>query len=198
MLHYTDFSKGIFMASTSEFKNGLTIELDNDVYQIIEFQHVKPGKGGAFVRTRIRKMSTGQVIDKTFRAGESIEIARVERKTLQFLYHTGEDYVFMDNETYDQITLMEDQIGPQVKFLKDNSDVMVISHNERILGVELPDTIDVEVVQTDPGLKGDTASGGSKPATIETGAVITVPLFINEGDRIRVDTRSAKYIERVK
>ncbi|HEY3376660.1 MAG TPA: elongation factor P [Armatimonadota bacterium] len=186
------------MASTSEFKNGLTIELDNDVYQIIEFQHVKPGKGGAFVRTRIRKMSTGQVIDKTFRAGESIEIARVERKTLQFLYHTGEDYVFMDNETYDQITLMEDQIGPQVKFLKDNSDVMVISHNERILGVELPDTIDVEVVQTDPGLKGDTASGGSKPATIETGAVITVPLFINEGDRIRVDTRSAKYIERVK
>jgi len=186
------------MASTSEFKNGLTIELDGDVFQIIEFQHVKPGKGGAFVRTRLRKLATGQVIDKTFRAGESIEIARVERKMLQFLYHTGEDYVFMDNETFDQITLEEKQIGPQVKFLKDNSDVMIISFNERILGVELPDTIDVEVVQTDPGLKGDTASGGSKPATIETGAVVTVPLFVNEGDRIRVDTRSEKYIERVK
>ena len=186
------------MASTSEFKNGLTIDLDGDVFQIIEFQHVKPGKGGAFVRTRLRKLATGQVIDKTFRAGESIEIARVERKMLQFLYHTGEDYVFMDNETFDQITLAEKQIGPQVKFLKDNSDVMIISFDERILGVELPDTIDVEVVQTDPGLKGDTASGGSKPATIETGAVVTVPLFVNEGDRIRVDTRSEKYIERVK
>lgn len=186
------------MASTSEFKNGLTIELDRDVYQIIEFQHVKPGKGGAFVRTRIRKMSTGQVIDKTFRAGESIEIARVDRKMMQYLYHTGEDYVFMDNDTFDQITLSETQIGPQVKFLKDNSEVMVMMYSERLLGVELPDTIDALIVQTDPGLKGDTASGGSKPATIETGAVVTVPLFINEGDRIRVDTRSEKYIERVK
>ncbi|HEX2949972.1 MAG TPA: elongation factor P [Armatimonadota bacterium] len=185
------------MASTADFKNGLTIELDGDVYQIIEFQHVKPGKGGAFVRTRIRKMSTGQVIDKTFRAGERVEIARVERKNMQYLYHTGEDYVFMDNETFDQITLTEDQLGPQVKFLQDNSDVMVITHDDRLLGVDLPDTIEATVVQTDPGLKGDTASGGSKPATIETGAVVTVPLFINEGDRIRVDTRSAKYIERV-
>lgn len=186
------------MASTSEFKNGLTIELDGDVFQIIEFQHVKPGKGGAFVRTRIRKVSTGQVIDKTFRAGESIEIARIERKTMQFLYATGDDYVFMDNETFDQTTLDKAQLGPQVKFLKDNSDVMIIMHDEKILGVELPDTIEALVVQTDPGLKGDTASGGSKPATIETGAVVTVPLFINEGDRIRVDTRSEKYIERVK
>lgn len=186
------------MASTSDFKNGLTIELDRDVYQIIEFQHVKPGKGGAFVRTRLRKLATGQVIDKTFRAGESIEVARVDRKTLQYLYHTGEEYVFMDNETFDQITIDEQQIGPQVKFLQDNSEVMVISHEGRILGVDLPDTIEATVVQTDPGLKGDTASGGSKPATIETGAVVTVPLFINEGDRIRVDTRSAKYIERVK
>jgi elongation factor P len=186
------------MASTSDFKNGLTIELDGGVFQIIEFQHVKPGKGGAFVRTRLRKMATGQVIDKTFRAGESVEVARVERKMMQFLYHTGDDYVFMDNETFDQITLNKEQLGPQVKFLKDNSDVMVITHEERLLGVELPDTIDAEVVQTDPGLKGDTASGGSKPATIETGAVVTVPLFINEGDRIRVDTRSEKYIERVK
>lgn len=186
------------MASTSEFKNGLTIELDRDVFQIIEFQHVKPGKGGAFVRTRLRKMATGQVIDKTFRAGESVEIARIERRTMQYLYHTGEDYVFMDTESFDQITLLENQIGEQVKFLLDNSEVTVISHEERILGVDIPDTIDVVVSQTDPGLKGDTASGGSKPATIETGAVVTVPLFINEGERIRVDTRSGKYVERVK
>jgi elongation factor P len=185
------------MASTAEFKNGLTIELDGDVYQIVEFQHVKPGKGGAFVRTRIRKYSTGQVIDKTFRAGERIEIARVERRPLQYLYSAGDDYVFMDNESFDQVTLTEGQIGPQVKFLKDNSEVLVASYDGRILGVDLPDTIEAAVTQTDPGLKGDTASGGSKPATIETGAVITVPLFINEGDIIRVDTRSEKYLERV-
>lgn len=186
------------MASTSEFKNGLTIEMDGDVYQIIEFQHVKPGKGGAFVRTRLRKLATGQVIDKTFRAGESIEVARVERNTMQFLYHSENDYIFMDTDTFDQITIDGSKLGPQVKFLQDNSEVLVISFQERILGVDLPDTIETTVVQTDPGLKGDTASGGSKPATIETGAVITVPLFISEGDRIRVDTRSEKYIERVK
>jgi elongation factor P len=186
------------MASTSDFKNGLTILLDNDVYQIIEFQHVKPGKGGAFVRTHLRKLATGQVIEKTYRAGGGIDIARVERNTLQYLYHTDDDYVFMDNVTFDQVTILGSQIGEQVKFLKDNSDVMIISHEGTILGVELPDTIDVLVTQTDPGLKGDTASGGSKPATIETGAVITVPLFVNEGERIRVDTRTAKYIERVK
>lgn len=184
------------MASTAEFKNGLTIELDGDVFQIIEFQHVKPGKGGAFVRTRLRKFSTGQVIDKTFRAGEKVEIARVDRRPLQFLYKSDDEYVFMDNESFDQMSLSKNQIGPQVKFLQDNLEVTVASYDGRILGVDLPDTIEVSVVQTDPGLKGDTASGGSKPATIETGAVVTVPLFINEGDRIRVDTRSEKYIER--
>jgi len=195
---YHIITEANLMASTAEFKNGLTIELDGDVFQIVEFQHVKPGKGGAFVRTRIRKFRTGQVIDKTFRAGENIEIARVERRTMQFLYRVDEDLTFMDNETFDQVTLTADQVGEQVKFLKDNSDVIVATHNDKLLGVELPDTIEAEVVQTDPGLKGDTASGGSKPATIETGAVITVPLFIIEGDKIRVDTRSAKYIERVK
>ena len=186
------------MPDTSDFKNGLTIEMDNDVYQIIEFQHVKPGKGGAFVRTKIKKLTTGQVIDKTFRAGESIEMARVERYTVQYLYSLDDDYIFMNNETFEQITITADQLGDQVKFLKDNSDVMIISHGEKILGVELPDTIEVIITQTDPGLKGDTASGGSKPAVIETGATITVPLFVNEGDKIRVDTRSAKYLERVK
>ncbi len=185
------------MASTADFKNGLTILLDGDVYQLIEFQHVKPGKGGAFVRSKLRKVATGQVIEKTFRAGERIDVAHIERKPMQYLYRSGDDYIFMDNENYDQMTLMENQIGSQVKFLQDNLEVTVTQYEGRILGVDLPDTIDVEVVQTDPGLKGDTASGGSKPATIETGAVVTVPLFINEGDRIRVDTRTAKYIERV-
>jgi len=186
------------MTDTSDFKNGLTIDMDGDVYQIIEFQHVKPGKGGAFVRTKIKKLTTGQTIDKTFRAGESIETARVERYTVQYLYSLDDDYIFMNNETFDQITIPSTQLGDQVKFLKDNSDVMIISHGERILGVELPDTIEVIITQTDPGLKGDTASGGSKPAVIETGATINVPLFVNEGDKIRVDTRNAKYLERVK
>ena len=185
------------MASTADFKNGLTMELDGEVFQLIEFQHVKPGKGGAFVRTRLRNMRRGTVIERTFRAGERIDIARVERRPLQFLYPSGDEYVFMDNESFDQLTLSEEQLGPQVKFLQDNLEVMVISYDERILGVELPDTIEARVVQTDPGLKGDTASGGSKPATIDSGAVVTVPLFINEGDMIRVDTRSEKYIERV-
>ena len=184
------------MATTAEFKNGLTLDIDGEVYQIVEFQHVKPGKGGAFVRTRLRNLRVGSVIDKTFRAGERVEIARVLRRPLQYLYRTGDDYVFMDNDTYDQLTLTAEQIGPQVKFLKDNSEVMVVTYDERVLGVDLPDTIEARVTQTDPGLKGDTASGGSKPATIETGAVVTVPLFINEGDVIRVDTRSEKYIER--
>jgi len=184
------------MATTAEFKNGLTLELDGEVFQIVEFQHVKPGKGGAFVRTRLRNLRVGTTIEKTFRAGERVEIARILRRPLQFLYHTGDDFVFMDNESFDQITLTAEQIGPQVKFLKDNLEVQVVTHEERVLGVDLPDTIEAKVVSTDPGLKGDTASGGSKPATIETGAVVTVPLFINEGDLIRVDTRSEKYIER--
>jgi len=190
----------LFMASTADFKNGLTIEFDGDVFQIVEFQHVKPGKGGAFVRTKLRNLKNGSVIDKTFRAGERIEIAHVERKPLQFLYKAGDDYIFMDNETFDQVTLGADQIGPQVKFLMDNLEVLVASHEGTVLGVDLPDTIEAPVKQTDPGLKGDTASGGSKPATIDTveSAVVTVPLFINEGDIIRVDTRSEKYIERVR
>jgi elongation factor P len=185
------------MASTSDFKNGMTLLMDGEVYQIKEFQHVKPGKGGAFVRSKLRKYSTGQVIDKTWRAGENVDIARVERRTWTFSYRDGDDFVFMEMENFEQITLTEAQIGTQVKFLKDNAEVIVSQYENRILGVDLPDTIEVRVASTDPGLKGDTASGGSKPATIETGATITVPLFVNEGDMIRVDTRSEKYIERV-
>ena len=187
------------MADTSDFKTGLTIDLDGDIYQITDFQHVKPGKGGAFVRTRLKKVSTGQVIEKTFRAGESIETARVERYIAQYLYSIDGEYIFMNNETFEQLTIPESKLGDQVKFLKDNSDVTIVSHGETILGVDLPDIIEAIVTQTDPGLKGDTASGGTKPATIETGAVISVPLFINEGEKIRVDTRNGgKYMERVK
>jgi elongation factor P len=185
------------MASTADFRNGIFLSLDGDVFQIKEFQHVKPGKGGAFVRTKLRKFTTGQVVDKTFRAGENVEIVRVERKPYQFLYRSGEDFVFMDNETFEQLTLEESAIGDQVKFLQDNLEVVLALYEGKVMGVDLPDTIEAEIVSTDPGLKGDTASGGSKPATIDTGAVITVPLFVNEGTRVRVDTRSGKYIERV-
>ena len=185
------------MISTAEFRNGLTILLDNEVYQIVEFQHVKPGKGGAFVRTKIRQLRSGKVIDKTFRAGEKMEQAILERKPLEFLYANGDELFFMDTETFEQMSLHRKVLGDQVRFLKENNQVIIAFHGTDIIGVELPQTIEVKVVETDPGLKGDTASGGSKPAKIETGAVVTVPLFINEGDTIKVDTRSGDYLERV-
>ena len=182
--------------STADFRTGLTIEYDGAIFQIIEFQHVKPGKGGAFVRSRLRNLRTGAVIDKTFRAGERMEQATIRRTPMQHLYRAGDDYVFMDMETFDQISLGADAVGDGVKYLKPDMEVAVISFDEETLGVELPNTVELAVSETDPGLRGDTASGGSKPATLETGAVVTVPLFINEGDLIRVDTRSGKYLER--
>lgn len=186
------------MIDTSDFRNGLSFILDNNIFQIIEFQHVKPGKGGAFVRTRLKNLNTGATIDKTFRAGEKMEQAILERKKMSFLYNQGDEYVFMDMESFDQITIPASVIGPQVKYLKDNTEVEVLSHNEKVLGVDLPMAMEFEVKETDPGLRGDTASGGSKPATLETGAVVNVPLFVNIGDKIRVDTRTDSYIERVK
>jgi len=183
--------------STADFRNGLTVELDGEVYSIIEFQHVKPGKGGAFVRTKLRALRTGSVTDRTFRAGERMEQAYLERRTMQYLYRSGDDYVFMDTETYDQSNLSADQLGDKAQYLKDGIELAVVSHDGRLLGVELPDSVELAVTQTDPGLRGDTASGGSKPATLETGAVVQVPLFINEGDVLRVDTRSHQYLERV-
>jgi elongation factor P len=183
--------------STADFKRGLTIELEGEVFQIVEFQHVKPGKGGAFVRTKLRNLRTGNVFDRTFRAGERMEMARVERRPMQYLYRSGGDYVFMDLETYDQMTLAPDHIGPGVKYLKEGLEVGVVMHEQRVIEVELPDTVELEVTQTDPGLRGDTASGGSKPATLETGAVVDVPLFIDTGDVVRVDTRSDQYVARV-
>lgn len=182
--------------STADFRTGLTIETDGGVFQLIEFQHVKPGKGGAFVRTRLRNLRTGAVIDKTFRAGERMEQAAIERRPMQFLYRAGDDYVFMDTETFDQITLAAEVVGEGVKYLKSDTGVLVMHFGDEILGVELPNTIELAVSQTDPGLRGDTATGGSKPATLETGAVVNVPLFVNEGDVLRIDTRTGKYLER--
>jgi len=183
--------------STADFKTGLTIEYDGEIFQIIEFQHVKPGKGGAFVRSRLRNLRTGATIDKTFRAGEKMEQAQITKRAMQYLYRAGDDYVFMDTETFDQTPLTVDTVGESVRFLKPDTEVLIQYFNEEeILGVELPHVMEFVVSQTDPGLRGDTATGGNKPATLETGAVVTVPLFVNEGDKIRVDTRSGKYLER--
>lgn len=186
------------MIDTSDFRNGLTIQIDNEPYTLIYFQHVKPGKGGAFVRTKLRSVRTGNVFERTFRAGEKFEPAYLERKELEYIYRAGDEYFFMDTETYDQISFPESQLGESRKYLKEGMKVSVVSHNGETIGVELPDTVELVVADTDPGLRGDTASGGSKPATLETGAVIQVPLFIGVGETIRVDTRTDSYLERVK
>jgi elongation factor P len=186
------------LIDTSDFRNGLSIILDNDIYQIVEFQHVKPGKGGAFVRTRLKNLRTNSILEKTFRAGEKMEQAILERRKMSFLYNQDEEYIFMDMESFDQVSIPAAAIGPPIKYLKDNTEAEVLSHNDRIIGVDLPFAMEFEVTETDPGLRGDTASGGSKPATVETGAVVNVPLFINIGDRIRVDTRTDTYLERAK
>lgn len=182
---------------TSNFKNGLSIILDGKIWQIVEFQHVKPGKGPAFVRSKLRDVRGGNIVEKTFRAGEKMEQAILERKTMQYLYTNGTDYVFMDTEDYDQVEVPKAAIGSQVKYLKENMEASVLVHNGEVLGVELPPSVELEITQTDPGLRGDTASGGGKPATLETGAVVTVPLFLSIGDKIRVDTRSDDYLGRV-
>jgi elongation factor P len=186
------------LIDTSDFRNGLSIELDGQLFQILEFQHVKPGKGPAFVRTRLKNLDTGATIDKTFRAGEKMEQAILERKAVSFLYRQGDEYVFMDMESYDQIPLTAAVLGNKVKYLKENTEAEMLTHNDRILTVDIPFFMELEVVQTDPGLRGDTASGGSKPATLETGAVVNVPLFINVGDKIKVDTRTDNYLERAR
>lgn len=189
------------MASTSDFKNGMCIEFKNGLYTIIEFQHVKPGKGPAFVRTKLKNVKTGKVIDNTFTSGVKVDEARIERRPHQYLYKDDMGCVFMDTSNYEQVTV-ESQITADIeKFLKDGQDVEVIFHaeEETVLLVELPATIISQVVSTEPGLKGDTSSGTAmKPATIETGAIVQVPIFINEGESIKVDTSNGKYVERVK
>ncbi|RYG72278.1 elongation factor P [bacterium] len=184
--------------STADFKTGLTIEYEGKVYQVLEFQHVKPGKGGAFVRSRLRNLQTGATVEKTWRAGDSMDSALVERRNVEFLYRDGDDLNFMDMTDFEQLQLPSKVVGDVAKFLKDNTPVQLMTWKGTILQAELPQTMEFVVTQTDPGLKGDTAQGGSKPAFIETGASIIVPLFINEGDKIKVDTRNGAYIERVK
>jgi len=185
------------VASTADFRNGMTIQMDGTLYNITYFQHVKPGKGGAFVRTKLKNVLTGAVTEKTFRAGEKVEEVRLERRTVQYSYTDGQLYYFMDQETFEMIPLAASVIGDdQLKYLKENMDCEGLVHKDTIIAVELPNFVILAITETDPGLRGDTAQGGTKPAKLETGAVVQVPLFLEEGDVIRVDRREDKYIER--
>ncbi len=182
--------------STNDFKTGLKILYHHQVWEVIEFQHVKPGKGQAFVKTRLKNMRTGQVLDVNFRAGEMVDVAEVEEKPMQYLYAQGDELVFMDLETYDQIPIPRDQVGEAIKFLKEGTEVTIFFHEGTPLSIVLPKFVTLRVVQTDPGVRGDTATGGTKPAVLETGAVVQVPLFVQEGEEITVDTRTGEYIGR--
>lgn len=184
------------MISVNEFKTGLTIEMDNTVWQVLEFQHVKPGKGAAFVRSKLRNLKSGNIQEKTFRAGEKVGKAHVDHKKMQYLYASGDIHSFMDTETYDQIDLQSSQIEDELKFIIENSEVTIIEYNGEILGVDLSKNVDLEVVETEPGIKGDTASGGSKPATMETGLIVQVPFFVNKGDKLTISTDDGKYQSR--
>jgi len=186
------------MYSTAEFKKGLKIEIDGTPYIIVDFQHVKPGKGGAFVRTKLKNLLNGRVVDQTFRSGEKVAKPDLMEREMQYLYREGDRYCMMDNETYEQIMLTEEQVGEARLYLIENLNVEVLFFNQAPLAVELPNFVELEVAQAEPGVKGDTAAGGTKPATLESGATVQVPLFISEGDRVRVDTRTGNYIERVK
>ncbi len=182
--------------STADFRKGLRIVFDGAPYTIIDFQHVKPGKGGAFVRTKLKHMRQGRVIDNTFRSGEKVELVDFEDKHMQFLYK-DDRFHFMDTETYDQVSLSEDEVGDAALYLKDNTEVEMLYIDGAPVSIELPNFIELSVARTDPGLRGDTAQGGTKPATLETGAVLQVPLFLNEGDIVKVDTRTGEYLGRV-
>lgn len=186
------------MADTSDFRNGLIIKFKNDLFTITEFQHVKPGKGGAFVRTTLKSLRTGKVLDNTFRSGESIEIVRVERKKFQYLYREGDFLVCMDNETYEQINVPKNLFGDGVEYLKESEEIEILFNRDEIISVEIPIFVYLKVTQTEPGFRGDTATGANKPAKLETGANLNVPLFINEGDVLKVDTRTGAYVERIK
>ena len=185
------------MISAGDFRNGITIELDNNIYQIIEFQHVKPGKGAAFVRTKLKNVKNGGVIEKTFRPTEKCPQARIDRKDMQYLYSDGDLYHFMDVENYEQIALNEEAIGDTLKFVKENEMVKVCSHNGNVFAIEPPLFVELEITETEPGFKGDTATGATKPAVVETGATVYVPLFVNKGDVIKIDTRTGEYLSRV-
>ena len=185
------------MVSAGDFRNGVTLEMDGNIYQIIEFQHVKPGKGAAFVRTKLKNIINGGVVEKTFRPTEKFPTARIDRVEMQYLYNDGDLFYFMNTETYDQIALNNETIGDALKFVKENEMVKVCSHNGNVFAVEAPLFVELEVTDTEPGFKGDTATGATKPATVETGAVVYVPLVVETGDKLKIDTRTGEYLSRV-
>jgi len=184
------------MITAGDFRNGATFELDGNIFQVVEFQHVKPGKGAAFVRTRLKNIITGATVERTFNPTDKMPKAHIERKDMQYLYNDGDLYYFMDMESYEQMPLNKGSIGDALKFVKENEIVKILSHKGNVFGIEPPTFVELEIVETEPGFKGDTATGATKPATVETGAVIKVPLFVNQGDRIRIDTRTGEYMER--
>lgn len=184
------------MISSNDFRTGVSIELDGSVWRVVEFLHVKPGKGSAFVRTKLKNVQTGNTVERTFRAGETVPQATLEKSVMQHTYREGEFYVFMDMDTYEEVRMTEDQIGDRVKYLREEMEVSVIRWQGQILEVELPNSVVLEVTETDPGVKGDTATGGTKPAIVETGAQVQVPLFISIGERIKIDTRNDTYLGR--
>lgn len=184
------------MISAGDFRNGVTFEMDGNVMQVIEFQHVKPGKGAAFVRTKVRNVITGGVVEKTFNPTEKYPTAYIERRDMQYLYSDGDLYYFMDNENYEQLPINKSVLSDNFKFVKENTDVKVLSYKGNVFGVEPPFFVDLEITKTDPGFKGNTATNTTKPAILETGAEIRVPLFLDEGDKIRIDTRTGEYMER--
>lgn len=185
------------MISTADFRNGLVIILDGALMEIIEFQHVKPGKGGAFVRTKLKNVLTGRVLERTFRSGERMEAARLIEEPYQFLYHDGDLYHFMHRQNFEQLPVSASVVGDAADWLKENQEVGLLFHDGRVLSVHVPTTVELRITQTDPGVQGDRAQGGTKPATLETGVTVQVPLFVNEGDVVRVDTRTGTYLERV-
>ena len=185
------------MISAGDFRNGITLEIEGQVVQILEFQHVKPGKGAAFVRTKLKNVINGGVVERTFRPTEKFPAARIDRVDMQYLYADGDLYNFMDTETYDQIALSADNVGDSLKFVKENEMVKLCSHNGNVFAIEPPITVELEVTETEPGVKGDTATGATKPAIVETGAKILVPLFVNQGDTVKIDTRTGEYLSRV-
>ena len=185
------------MISAGDFKNGITVEIDGNIYQILEFQHVKPGKGAAFVRTKLKNVINGGVVEKTFRPTEKFPQARIDRVDMSYLYNDGDLYNFMNVETYDQIALTADQVGDSLKFVKENEMVKICSHNGNVFAIEPPLFVELEVTETEPGFAGNTAQGATKPATVETGAQVQVPLFVNQGDKLKIDTRTGEYLSRV-
>lgn len=185
------------MISAGDFRNGVTFELDGSLVQVIEFQHVKPGKGAAFVRTKYRNILTGAVVERSFNPTDKFPTAYIERKDMQYLYHDGDVYYFMDMETYEQQPIDRSALGDEFRFVKENTEVRILSYKGQVFGVEAPNFVELVVTKTDPGFKGDTATNATKPATLETGAEIRVPLFVDEGDTIRIDTRTGEYMERV-